>query len=158
MLDDITEILYALGEFLAGNRIELLLCVNIFALLWTVECLLRVSKNLRKKKEAAPAAVQEDLKLSLNIEKADVNIASMNEDIEKKPESADKVRICENKGAAPVMQSEEEYIGKKKDTEASHSGEKNLPTEPKKARPPVLFKSRSGRIYSREEILNRIRD
>lgn len=174
MLAELKEIFNIVKEFCIDNYIELLLCVNTVALIWAAICLIRIMRGMKKKKKAAVSADSaEDLLLSLNIKRADVNIGSINEDFERKlmAESAESTKdgtdelakACANGVEADADAERKETQDKDKADNPTDAGaavviEKLIPTAAEKVKTAGFCTSRNGKVYSEEEILQQIKD
>lgn len=171
MLAELKEIFNIVKEFCIDNYIELLLCVNTVALIWAAICLIRIMRG--KKKAAVSADSAEDLLLSLNIKRADVNIGSINEDFERKlmAESAESTKdgtdelakACANGVEADADAERKETQDKDKADNPTDAGavvviEKLIPTAAEKVKTAGFCTSRNGKVYSEEEILQQIKD
>lgn len=172
MLAELKEIFNIVKEFCIDNYIELLLCVNTVALIWAAICLIRIMRGMKKKKKAAvDADSAEDLLLSLNIKRADVNIGSINEDFERKlmAENAEGTKdgtdelakACANEAEADAERKETQDKDKAEnptDAGAAVVIEKLIPTAAEKVKTAGFCTSRNGKVYSEEEILQQIKD
>lgn len=159
MLAEIKGIFEVIKDFCVENYITILVCTNALALLLAIICLIKISK---KKRSAVGRTDSEDMLLNLNIERAEVNIAQVNREFECKLENEDAAKaqevaestahiencaMAEQKTEpAPMKVSEPVVI------------EKLIPVEPSKLDPEGFCTSKSGRVYSEEEIAKQIRD
>lgn len=172
MLAELKVIFNIVKDFCIDNYIELLLCVNTLALIWAAICLIRIMRGMKRKKKAAVSADSaEDLLLSLNIKRADVNIGSINEDFERKlmAESAEGTKdgtdelakACANEtDTAAEMKETQNKDKAEKPTDAGAAVviEKLIPTAGEKVKTAGFCTSRNGKVYSEEEILQQIKD
>lgn len=150
MSDEIREILNIVKEFCFDYYIEILLCVNIVALIWTAICLIRLSRSVKKKEKCkAGTEMAEELTLSLNIKKADVNIgniANINEELAEKPikESGEKQA---EEYAEECCKASTYVKAKAAANESDGIGKADR-----------YCTSRNGRVYSETEILSKIKE
>lgn len=186
MLAELKEIFNIIKDFCVDNYIELLLCVNTAALLLVAICLIRVTSGMKRKKKAAVGAeTAEELLLSLNIKRADVNIGSINEGFERKPvaDSAESAKDGSDESAEEFPQETEstaerneaeitdtdkgkdidgytdkDKVKAEKPTETAVVIEKLIPTPSPKAKTAGFCTSRNGKVYSEEEILRQIKE
>lgn len=162
MLAEIKEIFEGIKEFCVENYIIILVCTNALALLLALICLIKVSK---KKHIDVRKPEPEDMLLNLNIERAEVNIAQVNRDFESKLEKEDAAKAREMaEGTSHIEQIENGTVPE----HAAETGtvraaepvviEKLIPVQPREMDPEGFCTSKSGRVYSEEEIIKQIRD
>lgn len=159
MLAEIRGIFEVIKEFCVENYIAILVCTNALALLLALICLVKLSK---RKRSDVRRPEPEDMLLNLNIERAEVNIAQINREFENKLEkddaakaeeiaaSTEHIENCDipGEGIEPVVSGVSDPV----------VIEKLIPIEPSKLDPEGFCTSKSGRVYSEEEIANQIRD
>ena len=162
MLAEIKEIFEGIKEFCVENYIIILVCTNALALLLALICLIKVSK---KKHIDVRKPEPEDMLLNLNIERAEVNIAQVNRDFESKLEKEDAAKAREMaEGTSHIEQIENGTVPE----HAAETGtvraaepvviEKLIPVQPREMDPEGFCTSKSGRVYSEEDIIKQIRD
>lgn len=165
MTAELKEIIYIIGDFCAEHYIPILVCTNVLALLLAIICLSRTSK---KRKKQSTNDFSEEVKLNLNIERAEVKIDQVstavkdelsedsglpkeNADADDAAKSADSAGTAETGSAGkaePKAVSDEKFV----------VIEKLMPTVSVEVEPKEYYRSRSGRVYSKEDVLNQIKD
>ena len=165
MTAELKEIIYIIADFCAEHYIPILACTNVLALLLAIICLSRTSK---KRKKQSPDDFSEEVKLNLNIEKAEVKIGQvdtavkdeLSEDSGLPRESADTDDAAKPADAADTA--EPGNAGKAEPEAVSDETfvviEKLMPTVSVEAEPKEYYRSRSGRVYSKEDVLNQRKD
>ncbi len=145
MVDEIKEIFLTIEQFCVGNWMVILSCATVLALLLAIICLVKISGE---KRSGSGWNDVEDMKLNFNIEKAEVNVANLNKEFEDK---------LARESAAQESREETEpaVVG---DSVAPVVIEKLIPIEPAKIDSEEFCRSKSGRVYSEEEIRKRIKD
>ena len=101
MLAELREIFYIIGNFCTEYYIPILICTNALALLLAIICLFRTSGKRKKRKEDD---FLEELKLNLNIEKAEVKIGQVHKGNEC---TAAKENVQTNEAAQQAQEIEE---------------------------------------------------
>lgn len=152
MLAKIEDLLYIIEEFCAAHYITILICTNALALILAFICLARTSKRRNKALAEAYAA---DMKLNLSIETAAVTVGSVvagesQKEASTEPASKDGESVSERPGEYKQSSSESE---KEEPVESSESSEQEIISVGEE-----YYTSRSGRIYSKEDVLRQIRD
>ncbi len=184
MLAEIKAVFSIIEEFCMENYIIILICTNALALLLAIISLVVAS---RKKKKPAKSALQDDMLLNLNIERAEVNIARLRQGFGEKleSESTEDTENIEDATDANILEkpegSEDKEVGSKEagseeigvsdlreesaEQAKARCGiaqpvviEKLIPVEPKRPLAERSFTSKSGIVYSEEEILAKIKD
>ena len=144
MLAEINEIFLIIEQFCVDNWIVILSCASGLALILAIICLVKLSA----KKNYGNWNDMEEMKLSFNIEKAEVNVASLNKEFEDKLTRDDAGQRVQEETKSPVAD----------DSAAPVVIEKLIPIEPGRIESEEFCRSKSGRVYSEDEIKNRIRD
>ena len=163
MLAELREIFYTIGDFCTEHYIPILICTNVLALLLAIICLFRTSRKRKKRKEDD---FLEELKLNLNIEKAEVKIGQVHAENEC---TAAKENVQTNEAAQQAQEIEESEQTVQNVTEEKGAAaeatpvviEKLIPMDSKKQAPQAseeYFTSRSGKVYSKEDVLKQIKD
>lgn len=142
---EINEIFLIVEQFCIDNCIVILACTNALALILAICCLVKLS---RKKQTGIDRSEMEDLMLNLNIEKAEVNIARVNKEFEDKLTSEDAAQSAQEGATAEGADISSDAV----------VIEKLIPIESDKMEPAGFCTSKSGRIYSEEEIQSKIKD
>lgn len=155
MLAEMKEIILIIEEFCIDNYIVILACTNALALLLAVICLARTSKKKHAKRNSDES---EEMFLNLNIKKAEVNIAQVSREFENKliSESAEPAAEQPEPEVPPAEKAGTEQV--KQNTAEPVVIEKLIPIEAKKIETEEFYTSRSGKVYSEEEIQSQIRD
>lgn len=146
MLAEIKEIFLTIEEFCVDNWMVILSCASGLALILAILCLVKLSGE--KKRSGNGWNDMEDMKLSFNIEKAEVNVANLNKEFEDK--------LTRESAVQGVQEETEPPIGD--DSAAPVVIEKLIPIESERIESEEFCRSKSGKVYSEEEIQNRIRD
>ena len=162
MLAELREIFYIVGNFCTEYYIPILVCTNALALLLAIICLFRTSGKRKKRKEDD---FLEELKLNLNIEKAEVKIGQVHKGNEC---TATKENVQTNEAAQQAQEIEESEQTVQNVTEEKGAAEtvpvvieKLIPMDSKKQESQAseeYFTSRSGKVYSKEDVLKQIKD
>ena len=163
MLAELREIFYIIGNFCTEYYIPILICTNALALLLAIICLFRTSGKRKKRKEDD---FLEELKLNLNIEKAEVKIGQVHKGNEC---TAAKENVQTNEAAQQAQEIEESEQTVQNVTEEKGAAaetvpvviEKLVPMDSKKQESQAseeYFTSRSGKVYSKEDVLKQIKD
>ena len=162
MLAELREIFYIIGNFCTEYYIPILICTNALALLLAIICLFRTSGKRKKRKEDD---FLEELKLNLNIEKAEVKIGQVQKGNEC---TAAKENVQTNEAAQHAQEIEESEQTVQNVTEEKGAAEtvpvvveKLIPMDSKKQESQAseeYFTSRSGKVYSKEDVLKQIKD
>lgn len=165
MAAELKEIFYIIQDFCMVHYILILMCTNALALLLAIICLFRTS---RKRKKQQSDDFGEDVKLNLSIERAEVKISQVSaaaeekisEDSSKSQKTADIDDAVNTVGAAAPAQADDTT---EKETKAIPEEkpviiEKLLPIESRKTEPGEYYTSRSGKVYSKEDVLRQIKD
>ncbi len=165
MTAELKEIFYIIQDFCMEHYILILLCTNALALLLAIICLFRTS---RKRKKQQSDDFGEEVKLNFSIERAEVKISQVSvaaekkisEDSSKSQETADIDDAVNTVGAAAPAQADDTT---EKETKAIPEEkpviiEKLLPIESRKTEPGEYYTSRSGKVYSKEDVLRQIKD
>lgn len=156
MLAEMKEIILIIEEFCIDNCIIILACANALALLLAVICLVRTSKKKHTKRKSDES---EEMLLNLNIKKAEVNIAQVSREFENKliSESAQPAEEQPEPEVPPAGEERNEQV-KPNTVSDPVVIEKLIPIEAKKIETEEFYTSRSGKVYSEEEIQSQIRD
>ena len=165
MTAELKEIFYIIQDFCMEHYILILMCTNALTLLLAIICLFRTS---RKRKKQQSDNFDEEVKLNLSIERAEVKIGQVStavgekisEDSSKSQENADIDDAVDTVGAVGSAQTDAtaEKATKAIPEEKSVIIEKLLPIESRKTEPGEYYTSRSGKVYSKEDVLRQIRD
>lgn len=162
MAAELEEIFYIIEDFCMEHYILILVCMNALALLLAIICLFRTSK---RRKTQQPDDFGEEVKLNFSIERAEVKIGQVN--------AAAKDKSSEDsglpQGTADIAGSVDAASSAETDDVGENSPEavsdekpvvieKLIPIESKKADSGEYYTSRSGRVYSKEDVLNQIKD
>lgn len=138
-------------EFCVAHYIIILICTNVLALVLALICLARTSK---KRNKAFAEAYAADMKLNLSIETAAVTVGSV--------VAGEPLLETSAEAASGDIASAAEKLGEYE--QASSESEKKEPVD-KSVNPmqetsvrEEYYTSRSGRIYSKEDVLRQIRD
>lgn len=151
MLTEIKSLLYTIEEFCAAHYIAILICTNVLALILAFICLARTSKRRNKALAEAYAA---DMKLNLSIETAAVTVGSVVASESQKAVST--VDASENGEYVSERLGEYKQSSSESDKESPAESGKNAEQEMSVSE--EYYTSRSGKIYSKEDVLRQIRD
>jgi len=165
MAAELKEIFYIIEDFCMEHYILILVCTNALALLLAIICLFRTSKR-RKKQQ--PDDFSEEVKLNFSIERAEVKIGQVSAAAEDKfsgdselpQETVDISNTVDTVDTASSAETDDMSGGKPEavSDEKPVVIEKLIPIESKKAESGEYYTSRSGRVYSKEDVLNQIKD
>ncbi len=137
MTAELKEIFYIIQDFCMEHYILILMCTNALALLLAIICLFRTS---RKRKKQQSDDFGEEVKLNLSIERAEVKISQVSAAGSAQPDD--------------TTEKETKAIPEEKPAII----EKLLPIESRKTGPGEYYTSRSGKVYSKEDVLRQIKD
>lgn len=151
MLTEIKSLLYTIEEFCAAHYIAILICTNVLALVLAFICLARTSKRRNKALADAYAA---DMKFNLSIETAAVTVGSVVAGESQK--EAHTAVASENSESVTEQISEYKQSSSESDKESPAESGKN--SEKEMSVSEEYYTSRSGKIYSKEDVLKQIRD
>ena len=145
MLAEIKGIFLIIEQFCVDNWIVILSCASALALILAIICLVKLSGE---KSPDSGWNDMEDMKLSFNIERAEVTVANINKNFEDKLTREDAEQSVQEETEPPTGD----------DSAAPVVIEKLIPIESERIESEAFCKSKSGRVYSEEEIQNRIKD
>lgn len=145
MLAETKEIFLTIEQFCTSNWMVILSCATALALILAIICLIKMSGEKRSGSEWNEV---EDMKLSFNIEKAEVNVANLNKEFEDK--------LTRESAVQDEQKETEPSTGE--DSAAPVVIEKLIPIESARIESEEFCRSKSGRVYSEEEIRKRIKD
>lgn len=162
MIAELKEIFYIIQDFCMEHYILILMCTNTLALLLAIICLFRTS---RKREKQQSDDFGEEVKLNLSIERAEVKISQVSavagekisENPPKSQEIADIDAAVDTAGPAQTDDTTEKET-KTIPEEKPVIIEKLLPIGSRKLEPGEYYTSRSGKIYSKEDVLRQIKD
>lgn len=141
MLAELENIFYIIGDICKENCILILICTNVLAIFLAIVCLVRTSRAGRVQIQGVPP---EELSLRLHVEAAEVTvgrvIAAGGADEESEADTAE--------SAGGAAQQTEQPIAV---ADGIRHGDEGAAAE-------EYFISRSGKVYSKTEVLRQIRD
>ncbi len=141
MLAELENIFYIIGDICKENCMLILICTNILAIFLAIVCLVRTSRAGRLQIQGAQP---EELKLKLHVETAELTVGRVIA-----AGGADKESEAATTGlASDTAQRIEPSIA---EADGIKHGDEGAAAE-------EYFISRSGKVYSKTEVLRQIRD